>query len=64
MTGPQLNLTLGKKSVCWNMGGGCETGRDIEVDCISEGKVLFHDHPDPIKLRMIYYIYYHDIMIV
>jgi hypothetical protein len=50
--GPGIDVKRQKETTQWRMGGGCETGREIECEVIGSGKRLFHEHPDAVKLLL------------
>ena len=55
MIGPHLDdkmvrLSPNKQVVQWRQGGGCETGREVDVNMVPSGKVTLHDHEDCLKL--------------
>ena len=55
MIGPHLDqkkMNLGKlkEIVQWKQGGGCETGREIDVNLVPSGRVALHDHQECLRL--------------
>ena len=60
MVGPGLQLKKYDQilqSIEWNMGGGCETDREIRILKDPENKKLLHEHPDMMKLLLGHDVY-------
>ena len=51
MLGPHVTHMEEKVCIPWRMGGGCESGREIEVNTIQGGKAPLHEHPDVASIR-------------
>ena len=55
MIGPHLDekrMSGGgsRQVVQWRQGGGCETGREVDINMVPSGKVVLHEHEDCLKL--------------
>lgn len=52
MVGPHITPSKDKTiTQAWRMGGGCESGREVEVHASNTGKVLLHEHEDIASTR-------------